>query len=110
MAGPPLSADPGVAVKANAENATANAVAILPIVFITFSDKVEPPWGAPGIEFLFSPVASFVHLTIKSLLCCKQSSPAHDRLRAVLVYALAMSSLTDLRLRRTGREGKCMHA
>ena len=29
--------------------------------------------------------------------------PAHDRLRAVLVYALAMSSLTELRLRETGR-------
>ena len=28
--------------------------------------------------------------------------PAHDRLRAVLVYALAMS-LTELRLRETGR-------
>jgi hypothetical protein len=51
MAGPPLSADPGVAVKANAENATADAVAILPIVFITFSDKVEPPWALAVIEF-----------------------------------------------------------
>jgi hypothetical protein len=82
MAGAPLSADPGVAVRANAENATADPMAILPIVF---------------------------NLTIKSLLCCKQSSPAHDRLRAVLVYDLAMSSLTELRLRETGRERKCMH-
>src|SRR5258705_8622434 len=24
-------------------------------------------------------VASFLHLTIESLLCCKQASPAHDR-------------------------------
>ena len=29
--------------------------------------------------------------------------PAHDGLHAVLVYALAMSSLTELRLRETGR-------
>jgi hypothetical protein len=45
------SADPGVAVKANAENATADAVAILPIVFIIFSNKVEPPWASAVIEF-----------------------------------------------------------
>src|SRR3981189_3462013 len=86
MAGPPLSADPGAAVKANAENATADPMAILPIVFITFSNKVEPPWAPAVIEFGLSPirlpalVVSVVHLiTIKSLLCCKQSSPAHDR-------------------------------
>jgi hypothetical protein len=48
---PTLAADPGVAVKANAENATADAVAILPIVFITFSNKVEPPWAPAVIEF-----------------------------------------------------------
>jgi hypothetical protein len=47
----PTSADPGVAVKANAEKATADAVAILPIVFITFSDKVEPPWALAVIKF-----------------------------------------------------------
>ena len=34
--------------------------------------------------------------------------PAHDRLHAVLVYALAMSSLTELRLRETGSERKCI--
>jgi hypothetical protein len=32
-----LAADAGVAAKANAENATANAVAILPTVFMPFS-------------------------------------------------------------------------
>jgi hypothetical protein len=41
VAGDQVSADPGVAVNANAENATAEAVAVLPIVFITFSNKVE---------------------------------------------------------------------
>jgi hypothetical protein len=51
MTGANPSADPGVAVKANAENATANAVAILPVVVITFSDMVEPPWASPVIEF-----------------------------------------------------------
>jgi hypothetical protein len=51
MTGASPSADPGVAVKANAENATADAVAILPIVFIAFSDKVEPPWAPAVIEF-----------------------------------------------------------
>ena len=51
MTGANPSADPGVVVKANAENATAKAVAILPIVFITFCDKVEPPWAPPVIEF-----------------------------------------------------------
>jgi hypothetical protein len=51
MAGAPLSADPGVAVKANAENATADAVAILPIVFITFSNKAESPRAPAVIEF-----------------------------------------------------------
>jgi len=51
MALPTLAADPGVAVKANAENATADAVAIFPIVFITFSNKVEPPWAPAVIEF-----------------------------------------------------------
>jgi hypothetical protein len=85
VAGDQVSADPGVAVNANAENATADAVAILPIVFIPFSNKVEPPWAPAVIEFGLSPirlpalVVSVVHLTIKSLLCCKQSSPAHDR-------------------------------
>jgi hypothetical protein len=33
MALPTLAADPGVAVKTNAKNATADAAAILPIVF-----------------------------------------------------------------------------
>jgi hypothetical protein len=42
-------ADPGVAVKANAENTTADAVAIFPIVFITF--EVEPPWASAVTEF-----------------------------------------------------------
>jgi hypothetical protein len=51
MAGGTSCADPGVAVKANAENATADAVAILPIVLITFSNKVEPPSAAGVIEF-----------------------------------------------------------
>jgi hypothetical protein len=51
MTGASPSADPGVAVKANAEKATADAVAILPIVFITFSDKVEPPWALAVIKF-----------------------------------------------------------
>jgi hypothetical protein len=37
MAGDRVTADPGVAVKANAENATANAAAILGIVIITLS-------------------------------------------------------------------------
>jgi hypothetical protein len=36
-----LAADPGVALKANAENATADAVAILRIVIVTLSDKFE---------------------------------------------------------------------
>jgi hypothetical protein len=51
IAGAPLSADPGVAVKANAENATADAVTIFPIVFITFSNKAEPPRAPALIEF-----------------------------------------------------------
>jgi hypothetical protein len=34
---PTLAADPGVTVKANAENATADAMAILRIVFTTLS-------------------------------------------------------------------------
>jgi len=51
MAGPPLSADPGAAVKANAENATADPMAILPIVFMAFSNKVEPLWAPAVIEF-----------------------------------------------------------
>ena len=41
MAGDQESADPGVAVNANAENATADAVAILQIVLITLSNKFE---------------------------------------------------------------------
>jgi hypothetical protein len=41
MAGGTFCANPGVAVKANAENATANTVAIFPIVSITLSDKSE---------------------------------------------------------------------
>jgi hypothetical protein len=73
-------ADPGVAVKANAENATANTVAILPIVFITLSDKFEAL-----VYFEMSPVTmglpavvvSVGHLVIKSLLCCEQSKSGH---------------------------------
>jgi hypothetical protein len=38
---PPLAADPGVAVKANAENAIADAVVILGIVFIARSNQFE---------------------------------------------------------------------
>lgn len=49
MAGDQLFADPGVAVNQNVENATADAVAILPIVFITFSNKLEPPWAPATI-------------------------------------------------------------
>jgi hypothetical protein len=76
MAGDQLSADPGVAVNANAENATADAAAILPIVFMIFS-------------------------------CVASSRARHTTvLRAVLVNALATSSLTELRLRETGRELK----
>jgi hypothetical protein len=41
MAGDRVSADPGVAVNASAENATADAVAAPPIVFMTLSGKFE---------------------------------------------------------------------
>jgi hypothetical protein len=99
MAGATFCADPGVAVKANTENATANVVAILPIVFMAFSNKVEPPWAPGVIEFFLSPirvpalVASVVHLTIESLLCCKQSSPATRPLRGSVTLAFATSSV-----------------
>ena len=99
MAGGAFCADPGVAVRANAENATANAVAILPIVFMAFSNKVEPPWAPGVIEFFLSPirvpalVASVVHLTIESLLCCKQASPATRPLCGSVTLAFAMPSV-----------------
>jgi hypothetical protein len=48
---PTLAADPGVAVKANAENATADAMTILPIAFMTFANTLEPPWAPDVIEF-----------------------------------------------------------
>ena len=58
-----LAADPGVALKANAENATADAVAILRIVFITLSNKL----GAL-VYFEMSPVVMNVgRLAMKSL-------------------------------------------
>jgi len=58
-----LAADPGVALKANAENATADAVAILRIVFITLSNK----FGAL-VYFEMSPVVINVgRLAMKSL-------------------------------------------
>jgi hypothetical protein len=108
-AGDTFCAGAGVAVKANAENATANAVAILPIVFITFS-KAEPRWAAGVIECFLSPiglpalVASVVHLTIESLLCCKQSSPATRPLCGSATFASQPRLLTELRLQETGCE------
>ena len=93
MAGDQESADPGVAVNANAENATADAVTILPIVFIPFSNKVEPPWAPAVIELspirLPALVVSVVHLTIKSLLCCETlRSRQRDRSAAALLLLL----------------------
>jgi hypothetical protein len=80
VAGDQVSADPGVAVKANAENATADAVAILGIVFITLSNKFEALvyFEVSLVTMgLLAGVVSVGHLAIKSLLCCKQSKSRH---------------------------------
>jgi hypothetical protein len=84
VAGDRVSADPGVAVNANAENTAADAMAILPIVFITLSDKFEAL-----VYFEMSPmVVSIGRLAIESLLRCKQSkSRQHDCLAVVLLFA-----------------------
>jgi hypothetical protein len=113
-AGDTFCAGAGVAVKANAENATANAVAILPIVFITFS-KAEPRWAAGVIECFLSPiglpalVASVVHLTIESLLCCKQSSPATRPLCGSVTFAFATSSVDRIAFARNRVRMECIH-
>jgi hypothetical protein len=101
MAGDRVSANPGVAVKANAENVTADAVAILGIVFMTLSN---------GVLAHFAMSAMVAGLVMKSLLWCKQSKSRRRDCPAVMLrFAFATSSVDKLQREKPGRGRKCSH-